>query len=243
MDAMPKLDNQSALVTGASRGIGRAIAVALATEGARIVLTARSEDDLKETAALCEKAGAAGTDVRPLDLSDGAAIDALCEALLREHGRVDVLVNNAGTLVRGHALSGEPETWEMALKLNVAAPMRLTRRLAPAMEKNERGTIINLGSVAAIEGMTDSGAYAATKHALRGWSLSCYQKLRRSGIKVVLINPAFVNTAMTAHVEDADRSRMLSPEDIAEAAMLAVRTSPACCPEEITLRLTKPPLG
>jgi 3-oxoacyl-[acyl-carrier protein] reductase len=240
---MAELTGWTALVTGASRGIGRAIARALAREGATLVLTARSADDLEETAALCARDGAAATHVRPLDLTDGAGIDALCEELLAEHGSVDVLVNDAGARVRGHALEGDPEGWERGLALNVAAPMRLTRRLAPAMVENERGVILNLGSVAAIEGMTNAGAYAATKHALRGWSLSCYQKLRDAGIKVVLINPAFVDTAMTADVEGADRSKMLSVEDIAEAAMLAIRTSPACCPEEITLRLTKRPLG
>lgn len=240
---MSALEDQIALVTGASRGIGRAIAVALASEGATVVLTSRSEDDLRETASLCERAGAAATHVRPLDLGDGEAIEGLCKELLATHGHVDVLVNNAGAAISGHALDGDPDAWEYGLRLNVAAPMRLTRRLAPAMRQNERGTIINIGSVAAIEGMTDSGAYAATKHALRGWSLSCYQKLRDAGIKVMLINPAFVDTKMTEGVEGADRSRMLSPEDIAEAAMLAVRTSPACCPQEVTLRLTKPPLG
>lgn len=84
---------------------------------------------------------------------------------------------------------------------------------------------------------------AHTKHALRGWSLSCYQTLRGHGIKVVLINPAFVDTEMTAGVQGADRSKMLTVDDIADTAMLAIRTSPACCPEEITLRLTKRPLG
>jgi len=240
---MPALEHQIALVTGASRGIGRAIAVALARERASVVLSARSEDDLRETASLCERAGAPATHVWPLDLADGQAIDELCEQLLETHGHVDVLVNNAGASISGHALDGDPDAWERGLRLNVAAPMRLTRRLAPGMQQRERGTIINIGSIAAIEGMTNSGAYAASKHALRGWSLSCYEKLRNAGVKVTLINPAFVDTEMTAGVEGADRSRMLAPADIAEAAMLAIRSSPACCPQEVTLRLTKPPLG
>jgi 3-oxoacyl-[acyl-carrier protein] reductase len=240
---MGELTGRVVLVTGASRGIGRAIARALAREGATLELTARSEDDLQETARLCLEGGAAEARVHALDLTDGAAIDALCERLLAERDAVDVLVNNAGMGARGHALSGEPDEWERALALNVAAPMRLTRRLAPRMHEREWGVVVNVGSVAAIEGMTEAGAYAASKHALRGWSLSCYQKLRRAGIKVVLLNPAFVDTKMTEGVEGADRRRMLRPDDVAEAAMLAVRTSPACCPEEITLRLTKPPLG
>jgi short-subunit dehydrogenase len=236
------LDNQTALVTGASRGIGQAIARALAAEGARLFLVGRSTGDLENTAARCRDDGAGAVAVRSLDLADSTAVEELCEELL-DNGGVDVLVNNAGVFVGGTPLEGDPADWERGLRLNVLVPMHLTRRLAPAMAKRERGLIINLGSVAAIEGMQTAGAYATTKHALRGWSLSCYQALRGYGIKVVLINPGFVATDMTAGVEGADRSRMLSPGDVAEAAMLAVRTRPACCPEEITLRVTKPPLG
>jgi len=239
---MKRLQGSRALVTGGGRGIGRAIALALAAEGAEVALAARTTKELEATATACREAGAAGTSVHAVDLTDGAAVDALAESLVSAGG-VDVLVNNAGMGGQGDALDGDPDVWTKVMALNVLAPLRLTRRLAPGMVERERGTIINLGSVAAIEGMTNAGVYAASKHALRGWSLSCYQKLRRSGIKVVLLNPAFVDTQMTEGIEGAKRDRMLSPEDIAEAAMLAIRTSPACCPEEITLRLTKPPLS
>jgi short-subunit dehydrogenase len=126
------------------------------------------------------------------------------------------------------------------LSLNLSAPMRLTRRFAPGMLERERGITINIGSIAAIEGMTQSGAYAATKHGLRGWSLSSYAALRERGIKVVLINPAFVDTELMRDMKGVDFSRTLRPEDVAEAALLAVTTSPACCPQEIVLRLTRP---
>lgn len=240
---MDELNGKTAMVTGASRGIGQAIAGSLAAAGAKLVLVARSKDDLTQTAELCERNGAPATDVRAVDLTDVAAVETMCTEVLDAHGSVDVLVNNAGRGVSGHALEGDPHDWNAGLLLNVGIPMLLTRRLAPKMAENEFGIIINIGSVAAVEGMTGGGAYAATKHALRGWSLSCYQKLRDFGIKVVLINPAFVDTAMTAGVKGADRSKMLSVDDIAKAAMLAVSTSAACCPEEITLRLTKRPLG
>ena len=240
---MAELTGRTALVTGASRGIGKAIAVSLARAGAKLVLVARSRDDLKRAAEECKKSGAPATDLQVVDLADVAAVDALCQYVLDEHGGIDVLVNNAGRLVRGNALGGEPDDWNEGLLLNVGVPMRLTRRLAPKMVEREYGVIINIGSVAAVEGMTDSGAYAATKHALRGWSLSCYLKLRDAGVKVMLINPGFVDTAMTARLVEADRSKMLSVDDIAQAAMLAVTTSAACCPEEITLRLTRRPMG
>jgi len=124
------------------------------------------------------------------------------------------------------------------MAINVLAPMRLIRRLAPGMIERKSGTIVNIGSVAAIEPMKSSGAYAASKHALRGFSLSTYDRLREHGIKTVLINPAFVHTPMIAGVPGIRTERLLTPEDVAAAAMLAVDTSPMCCPTEITLRLT-----
>jgi short-subunit dehydrogenase len=235
---MNKLENRSVLITGASRGIGRAIAQSLATENANLILSGRNMNMLEETAKLCRDNGAAQVSCHNVDLSDNDAIDKFCEELI-EKGGVDMLVNNAGDFVQGHALNGDADTWDAAMKLNLLTPMRLTRSLSPGMKDREWGIIVNMGSVAAIEGMKGVGAYAATKHGLRGWSLSCYQQLREYGIKVVLINPAFVNTDMTAGVEVNDRDLILQPEDIAEAVMLAVNSSPACCPEEITLRLTR----
>lgn len=232
----------TAVITGAGRGIGRAIALAFAREGMALELVARTRAQLLKVRGLCEQAGAPEVEIHCVDLIDHDAVSDFCDELLSRKGAVDVLVNNAGILVSGHALDGDIATWTQAMHVNVLTPMLLTSRLAPGMVERERGLILNVGSVAGLEGMTDAGAYATTKHALRGWSRSCYQKLRASGVKVVLLNPGFVDTDMTAHF-GGDRQRALRTEDIAEAAMLAVRTSAACCPEEITLRLTKPAFG
>lgn len=234
---MGQLINNTALITGASRGIGRAIAQRLSSESASLILIGRNKKDLEETSALCSKAGASQVKCVELDLQNNQAIDEFCKSVLSDGG-IDLLVNNAGEFTQGHALEGDPDAWSKSMQLNLLVPMRLTRWLAPAMKEKESGIIINLGSIAAIEGMSGAGAYAATKHGLRGWSLSCYQQLREYGIKVVLINPAFVDTDMTAGVS-VNREIMLKPDDIAEAAMLAVNSSQSCCPEEITLRLTR----
>jgi 3-oxoacyl-[acyl-carrier protein] reductase len=220
-----------ALITGAGRGIGRAVAIALSKQGARVELVARTSSELEDTARLCT--GVATSHV--VDLTDGAAIDALAAVI----GDVDVLINNAGTFSTGNAVDGDPDEWARLFALNVLAPMRLTRRFAPGMAARERGTIVNIGSVAAIEPMKGLGAYAASKHALRGWSLSSYERLREAGIKVVLINPAYVDTPMTDAVPGVRRDRLISPEDVAATVMLAITTSAACCPSEITLRLTR----
>jgi len=232
-----QLINKTALITGASRGIGRAIAQRLSSDSASLILVGRNKKDLEVTSALCSKTGASSIECFELDLQNNQAIDEFCKSVLSDGG-VDLLINNAGDFTQGHALDGDPDAWSKSMQLNLLVPMRLTRWFAPAMKENESGIIINLGSIAALEGMTGVGAYAATKHGLRGWSLSCYQQLREYGIKVVLINPAFVDTDMTAGVS-INREIMIKPNNIAEAMMLAVNSSQACCPEEITLRLTR----
>lgn len=228
-----------ALVTGAGRGIGAAVARMLARHGYRLALTARTPEQLQAVAADCEANGAPKTRVYPADLTQPRAVDELAEAVLQDVEAVDVLVNNAGMGVRGTASEGDPDAWERMLALNLSAPMRLTRRLSEPMVERELGTIINIGSIAAIEGMTNSGAYAASKHGLRGWSSSTYRHLRGYGIKVTLINPAFVETELVAARAGVRFDRMLRPQDVAQAAELAITSSPMCCPEEITLRLTR----
>lgn len=228
-----------ALVTGAGRGIGKAVSLALARAGHGVVLVARTRSELDRVAAECREAGAPFADVHAVDLADGAAVDALAASVLAARAAVDVLVNNAGIFAAGSALDGDPDVWAQLFAVNTLAPMRLTRRLAPKMVERERGTIVNVGSIAAIEGMKGPGAYAASKHGLRGFTLSSYERLREHGIKVVLVNPAYVNTPMVAGAPGVRLDRLLSPEDVASAIMLAVTTSAACCPSEITLRLTR----
>jgi len=231
-----------AVVTGASKGIGKAIALSLSKEGYCISLASRKLNLLQEVAEACSRAGSPKTKVYAVDLSDSNQVDKLAKSLLdAPHKGVDILVNNAGMMLKdATALKGNPDDWEKMTQLNLLAPMRLTRRLSPAMVKKGGGLIINIGSIAAIEGMTHFPAYAATKHGLRGWSLSCYLSLRHHNIKVVLVNPAFVNTDLGNWIagKEVIPERMLTPEDVAEAAMLAIRTSGACVPEEITLRLS-----
>lgn len=234
---MGSLSSRKVLITGASRGIGRAIAESFAAENPDMILVGRNAEKLEETAALCKEQGAVSVRCVGLDLYDTAAVERFCVEQV-QGGGVDVLINNAGGFEQGHALEGNPDDWNRAMQLNLLVPMRMTRHFAPLMKDREWGLIVNMGSVAAIEGMNGVGVYAATKHGLRGWSLSCYQQLREYGIKVVLINPAFVNTDMTSFV-DGDHQLMIQPEDVAAAAKLAIDTSPACCPEEITLRMTR----
>uniref|UniRef100_A0A061S2S7 3-oxoacyl-[acyl-carrier-protein] reductase n=1 Tax=Tetraselmis sp. GSL018 TaxID=582737 RepID=A0A061S2S7_9CHLO len=239
---MPNLQGEWAVITGAGRGIGRAIAVSLAAEGCKLALIARSKDQLEQTAAECRQNGCPKTLVLATDLSKPSEVDRVCDTVLAECGRVEILVNNAGFVCEGNPLSGNPDEWETMLQVCLHAPMRITRRLTPAMAEGMSGYVINIGSVAAIEPMSaGAGAYAAAKHGLRGWSLSSYLTLRHKNIKCVLINPGFVNTDLvTSREAIKDKvlpDRMIQPSDIADAVKFVLHSTKGCVPEEINLRL------
>ncbi|CAE7356768.1 yoxD [Symbiodinium sp. CCMP2592] len=197
--------------------------------------------DLDEVATECSKVPGVGkVQTFPVDLSDREGVDSLA-SFVDSCGGCDVLVNNAGRVSPGSASEGDVDDWDKMIYLNLNGVMRLTRRLIPNMAAKKWGALINLGSIAAIEGMSGSqAAYAATKHGLRGWNHSIYQGLRHDNIKVMLINPAFVNTPLVTGMGNDKLlpERMIQPEDVAEVCLLPFRMSPGCVPSEVTLRLT-----
>jgi short-subunit dehydrogenase len=232
-----------ALVTGAGRGIGKAISLVLAKRGYSLVLASRTVAQLEETAKEARALGSPEVDVHQVDLSDASAVSALAEHCVSAHGGVDALVNNAGVYKAGNAAEGNPDDFDFMLAVNVSAPMRLTRLLSESMaarakSSGQPGLVLTVGSVAGLEPMQSSGAYAATKWAMRGWSLSSYQRLRYQNIKVCMISPAYVNTHLVPDSDRLLRDRMIQPEDIGQAVKFILECSSGCCPEEINLRLT-----
>ncbi|KAL3138522.1 hypothetical protein ABBQ32_006307 [Trebouxia sp. C0010 RCD-2024] len=224
------------IVTGGGKGIGAAIAETFAAEGANVALVARSKESLDKVAKTCKDKGAPEVSTYSVDLGDLASLDKFAKAFQSDHAHCNVLVNCAGVMGQGSPTEGDTSQWVKCIQLNLLAPMALTKAFSPAMVEKKEGLIINLGSVAALEPMKSTPVYAASKWGIRGWSLSCYEALRQHNVKVVCIHPAAVNTPMTEGMFVPERC--LQPSDIAEAAMLAVRTSSACVPSEITLRLT-----
>ncbi|CAD7697508.1 unnamed protein product [Ostreobium quekettii] len=154
------------------------------------------------------------------------------------HGGVDVLVNNAAARARrgGGVLEGDPEEWDEMTAINLMAPMRLTRRLAPAMVARGGGLIINIASIASVDPLAYVSCYSATKFGLRGWSLCCHRSLREHGVKVVCVNPGVVRTGAVMSLPGFEAEHMMTPDDVAEACLLPLRTGGQCVPEEITLR-------
>lgn len=237
---MPEsLQNRTALVTGASRGIGRATALQLAHAGCHLALTARSRESLETTAAECRKHG---VEVHPLpaDLSRREecryAIDEAAAAL----GGLDILVNNAGVPGDGRAGETAPEDWDQTLAVNTRAPMDLTTLALPHIVKSETGAVIFIASIAGRMSFAGGGAYSASKHAVLGFAGSVFEDVREHGVKVCAINPGFVNTGLVAG-NDLDTSKMIQPEDVAQTILWICQTPETVCPTEITLRPQRTP--
>jgi NAD(P)-dependent dehydrogenase (short-subunit alcohol dehydrogenase family) len=225
-------------VTGAGRGIGAAVAVRLGREGYRVALTARSEDQLRETAALVPT----DTMVLPADMLDAAAPDRVVEAVEEAWGSVEVLVANAGAGESAPIARMSDEMWARQIELNLTAPFRAIRRVVPAMVEQRWGRIVALASVAAKRGEPYIAAYTASKHGLLGLVRSVAAELATKGVTVNAVCPAYVDTPMTdgsvetisaqtgRSLEEARAilvskqpiGRLISVDEVAEAVMFCV---------------------
>jgi 3-oxoacyl-[acyl-carrier protein] reductase len=220
---MFRLDGRTALVTGASGGIGAAVARGLHAAGATVVLTGRREE------ALADLAGALGerAHVRPADLAGAEAADALVKDV-EGLGGLDVLVNNAGLTRDNLALRLKDEDWSAVLETNLLAAFRLARASLRGMMKRRFGRIVNITSIVGVTGNPGQSNYAASKAGLVGMSKSLAQEVAARGITVNCIAPGFIETAMTDAIGEQQRERLLAaipagrlgrPEDVAAAAV------------------------
>ncbi len=192
---------RTALVTGAGRGIGRAVAVRLAAEGYRVALAARSADELRETAALV----GGETLVLPGDMRDPSAPDAAVTAVEREWGGLSVLVANAGAGSSAPIASLPDELWADQLELNLTAPFRAVRRSVPGMVERGWGRLVVVASMAAKRGEPYLAAYCAAKHGVLGMVRATAAELATSGVTANAVCPAYVDTAMTDGAVEAIR--------------------------------------
>jgi len=180
------LQGQTAIITGASSGLGRASAIAFARAGADVALLARSEHDLRVVAAEVEKLGRRAL-VLPTDLSDDTAIVSAVEQVEDSLGRVDVLLNNAGTDVPGTVKDLEASDWDLVLAVNLRAPFLLAKAVFPHMQAQGRGTIINVSSVAGKRGWANAAAYCASKFGLTGFTQALHAEGKEHGIRAVVV--------------------------------------------------------
>ena len=228
-----------ALISGASRGIGRAIAVALAREGCDLALLARTAAALEETATTCRAAGARALAL-PVDVTDSGALAAAVERCARELGRLDVLVNSAGIYARAPAHEADLAAFQAVLDVNVGATMALTRLALPHILQRPRGAVITIGSVAGRMTFPEGGAYCASKWAVLGYQGAVFQDVRERGVKVCTICPGYTSTDMVAG-RGLDMDRMIQPDDVARAVIFVATFPDTACPTEIVIEPQRSP--
>ena len=234
------LAGQVAVVTGAGRGIGAAIAHSLAALGAATVLCGRTRADLDSTAK--QIAGDGGkAEAIVCDVSSLESVQAAARQVESSFGRVDILVNNAGIGGFGgplHQLA--PEAWDQILNTNLRGVYYAIRSFAPMMIQARAGHIINISSIAGKNALPNGAAYAASKWGLNGLSYSVAEELRSHNIRVSVVCPGSTNTDLSPHV-GKDTSKMLQPEDVAHAVEMLVTQAAQSFVSEIILRPTQKP--
>ena len=224
---MSQLANQLAVVTGAGRGIGRAIALKFAAEGADIVCVSRTVENAEKVAGEIRALGRRAW-AHALDVSDAAAVAAAGEAILTECGRVDILVNNAGITRDGLLMRMSEADWDTVLNTNLKGAFLFTKAFARSFIKQRSGRILNVASVIGLIGNAGQCNYAASKAALIGFTKSIARELASRGITVNALAPGFIETDMTAVLKPETKTELLKqiplnclgqPEDIAQAAL------------------------
>lgn len=215
------------LITGASRGIGRAIALRCSGQGWQLVLLARTADALAGTVEACRAAGAPPPLAIGTDLEHGDAIPGLFQAIFKRFGHLDGIVNNAGVLHEGLLGMIRPEEIDRVLAVNVRAPLMMMQYAARLITRRKAGSIVNLASIMGTRGATGLTLYAASKAALIGMTRSAAKELAPKGIRVNAIAPGFIDTDMTSNLPAATYANRIAsigmaragtPEEVAELA-------------------------
>lgn len=233
------LSGRTALVTGAGRGIGRAIALRLAKEGAHVILVARTTSELEDVAAAIRTAGGSAT-VQGADVTNDREVKALFDDVAQKHGALAVLVNNAGIGRFAAVADLALEDFDAMWALNVRAVVSCTKAAIPLLRK-ARGTIVQIASLAGKNAFIGGGGYAATKWALLGFSRCLMLEEREHGIRVITVCPGSVDTSFSGSVRDPKKAeRIVAPEDVAEAVAAALLLPARAMMSEIDLRPTTP---
>ena len=224
---MKQLENQIAVVTGAGRGIGRAIALKLASQGADIAVVDLKTEFVQETVEEVRKLGRKAWAVAA-NVAEAASVEAAVELILKEAGRVDILVNNAGITRDGLLMRMSEADWDAVLDINLKGTFLFTKALSRAFLRQKSGRIVNIASVIGLIGNAGQGNYAASKAGVIGLTRSCAREFASRGITVNAIAPGFIQTAMTDKLSAEQKDAIIKqiplaslgqPDDVAEAAL------------------------
>ena len=238
---MQSLKNKTALVTGAGKGIGKAVALALAAEGVNVGLIARTEKDLQAVAAEIKATGV-NVAFATADISNRAEVEAAVASVTAALGSIDILVNNAGTGTFGKFLELEPELWEQQIKVNLFGTYYTIRAVLPQMLEKQAGDIINISSTAGKNGAAVTSAYSASKFGVFGLGESLMQEVRKQNIRVTTLAPSTIVTdlAYSADLIKGDAERVMHPEDFAEFIIAQLKLHPRMLLKEASLFSTNP---
>ena len=214
---MNDLKNKNALITGAGKGIGKAIALALAKEGANVILIARTQEEIDNVAAKARSLRVKALAITA-DVADINSVNAAVEKALAEFKTIDILINNAGIGAFGKFLDMEVSEWERIIQVNLMGAYYMTRAVVPNMIERQTGDIINISSTAGLAGNAMTSAYSASKFALLGMTDSLMQEMRKHNIRVTALTPSTVATdmAINLNLTDGNPEKVMQSEDMAE---------------------------
>ena len=238
---MESLQNKVALVTGAGKGIGKAIAIALAKEGVHVGLMARTENDLQQIASEINALGVKST-IATADISNINAVNWAVEKVEAALGPIDILINNAGTGTFGKFLDLSPEVWEQQVKVNLFGVYYTTRAVLPQMMKRLTGDIVNVSSTAGLRGAATTSAYSASKFGVMGLTESLMNEVRKYNIRVTAMAPSTVVTelAQSANLINNNEERLMHPEDFAELVIAQLKLNRRVFVKESSIWSTNP---
>ena len=230
-----KSSTKVAIVTGASKGIGKTIAIGFGKMKLQTILIGRNSEDLKNVADDISKEGGTQPVLFSVDITDSKKVKETVAEVAEKFGRIDILVNNAG-IHYGGSLDLPEQDFKKMLETNLVAQLVFAKEVVPVMRKQQSGYIFNVSSRSGKVGFSGSGGYSASKFGLLGLSESLYRELTPQGIKVTALCPAWVNTQMARQAgTPLDAEEMIQPEDLFETIRWLLNLSPGACVKEVVI--------
>jgi 3-oxoacyl-[acyl-carrier protein] reductase len=240
---MESLKGKTALITGAGKGLGKALSLALAMEGVSLMLLSRTKEDLINVAAESSKINPGiQTAFKVADTANFASVSAAISDLTKTLGPVDILINNAGIVKFGNFMNLTVEEWEAVIRTNLLGAYYCIHEILPGMMERKTGDIVNVSSTAGLKGSPITSAYSASKFGLIGLSESLMLEARKSGIRVFTATPSTIATSLTRDIglTDGDPERVLQPEDFAEMIIAHLKLPRRALVKDVSIWSTNP---
>ena len=238
---MIQLENRVAIVTGGTKGIGKAIAQQLLGKGARVMVCARTEPDVKGCVHDLSREAIGRIEGMVCNVREYGEVRKLVERTVHQFGGIDILINNAAVGLFASVSDITPEQWHEVIDTNLSGVFYCCHEVIPHMKKRGGGYIINISSLAGKNPFKGGSAYNASKFGLNGFSEAIMQDLRYDNIRVSYIMPGSVNTGFGRNVASEESSWKLAPEDVAKVVVDLLQHDPRCLPSAVEMRPSKPP--